>query len=406
MFSDHFSIYGQKQTVLLGNIENTMKPVLETELTDEDGDHFADSSGIVTLTDTVTYGGMEEYIGKEVVFHGVIHVRETGEPLLIDGKKVEDVRTKKIMSPSATVTLRFTFDASKTEGMTLVCYEYASEKSHQEAAGQEDPSSGSTAQTASPEPPAPWHDSTNGGEDIASHADPEDEAQTVRLCSIETEAEDALTGMHVGNAREGAVTVDHVTCRGLIPGRTYTVTGHLVNKANGLPLKDKEGKRVTAQAQFQAEEAEQTVDLTFTYDASLLENTIVVAFEQLYLKGEDSPEDPDLPKDPERPIAVHEDPEDEDQSIHYPEIRTSAAAADGDSKYIEAKGRITVRDRVLWENLITGQEYRLKGSLMRKDTGESFLTAGKAVASEAVFTAEESAGETIIDFSFDSAEIA
>ncbi len=401
MFSDHFSIYGQKQTVLLGNIENTMKPVLETELTDEDGDHFADSSGIVTLTDTVTYGGMEEYIGKEVVFHGVIHVRETGEPLLIDGKKVEDVRTKKIMSPSATVTLRFTFDASKTEGMTLVCYEYASEKSHQEAAGQEDPSSGSTAQTASPEPPAPWHDSTNGGEDIASHADPEDEAQTVRLCSIETEAEDALTGMHVGNAREGAVTVDHVTCRGLIPGRTYTVTGHLVNKANGLPLKDKEGKRVTAQAQFQAEEAEQTVDLTFTYDASLLENTIVVAFEQLYLKGEDSPEDPDLPKDPERPIAVHEDPEDEDQSIHYPEIRTSAAAADGDSKYIEAKGRITVRDRVLWENLITGQEYRLKGSLMRKDTGEPFMTAGKAVASEAVFTAEESAGETIIDFTFE-----
>ena len=51
-----------------------------------------------------------------------------------------------------------------------------------------------------------------------------------------------------------------------------------------------------------------------------------------------------------------------------------------------------MRDRVLWENLITGQEYRLKGSLMRKDTGESFLTAGKAVVSEAVFTAEESAG--------------
>ena len=101
MFSDRFSVYADKQMIVLGNIENTMKPVLGTELEDEDGDHYADKNGIVALTDTVAYGGMEEYIGKEIVFHGVLYVKETGQPLVIDGRKIEAVKTKKSCLPQA-----------------------------------------------------------------------------------------------------------------------------------------------------------------------------------------------------------------------------------------------------------------------------------------------------------------
>ena len=441
MYSDDFSIYGDGQALALGNIENTLKPVLETELVDENGDHFADQKGIITLTDTVTYGGMEDYIGKEVTFHGVIYVKETQKPLQIGGRTIESVVTRKILSPAGTVRLQFTFDAAGAQGMTLVCFEYASEPGPVE----DDP--------AGERPDSPhtgdYHDSTNGGEDIVSHTDIDDASQTVQQISIETDARDQLTGMHVGEARDGAVTVDHVTCRGVTPGQDYLVTGFLVDKATGSPLKDHSGKRITAKASFTAKKTVETVDLTFTYDASLLEGTTVVAFERLYLKGgkkpaepkDDTPDHPsdDTPDTPDdepddTPVARHEDPEDEDQSVHYPKIRTKAAAANSSdensaagnigstenstdagkaggssalvretelTKSVTADGKLIVRDHVSWKNLLPGRNYRLQGSLMRKDDGKPFTVDGSPLTARVQFTPGTPDGETILDFAFD-----
>ena len=446
MFSDDFSIYADGQKLTLGNIENTLKPVLETELLDENGDHFADQKGMVTLTDKVTYGGMEDYIGKEVTFHGVIYVKETGKPLQIDGRTIESVQTRKILSHSATVQLRFTFDASKAQGMTLVCFEYASEPVSSGAGGTQDKPAGgddgSNNGTGSPDPGKneKYHDSTNGGKDIAAHKDLDDEAQTVRLVSIETNAEDQLTGMRIGQARGGAVTVDHVTCRGLIPGQQYLVTGFLVDKSTGRPLRDAEGEEINAEASFAAEKPEEVIDLTFTYDASLLEGTTIVAFEKLYLAGdrtpvrpdeenpdkpgEETPDQPDTPDQdgpgPDSPIAVHEDPDDEDQSIHYPRIRTSAeagrssaAASDDESmqrgggtlmdKTVTADGMLVVRDHVIWENLIPDKSYRLEGVLMDKGSNKPFSIDGKTVTARAQFRPKTKDGETYMYFRFDAA---
>ena len=441
MYSDDFSIYGDGQALALGNIENTLKPVLETELVDENGDHFADQKGIITLTDTVTYGGMEDYIGKEVTFHGVIYVKETQKPLQIGGRTIESVVTRKILSPAGTVRLQFTFDAAGAQGMTLVCFEYASEPGPVE----DDP--------AGERPDSPhtgdYHDSTNGGEDIVSHTDIDDASQTVQQISIETDARDQLTGMHVGEARDGAVTVDHVTCRGVTPGQDYLVTGFLVDKATGSPLKDHSGKRITAKASFTAKKTVETVDLTFTYDASLLEGTTVVAFERLYLKGgkkpaepkDDTPDHPsdDTPDTPDdepddTPVARHEDPEDEDQSVHYPKIRTKAAAANSSdensaagnigstenspdagksggssalvretelTKSVTADGKLIVRDYVSWKNLLPGRNYRLQGSLIRKDDGKPFTVDGSPLTARVQFTPGTPDGETILDFAFD-----
>ena len=444
MFSDDFSINEDGVMLSLGEIRNILKPVLETELLDENGDHFADQQGMVTLTDNVTYDGMDDYIGKEVTFHGVIYVKETGKPLQIDQKIVECAETRKILSHSGSVQLRFTFDASKAQGRTLVCYEYASEAV----------SSSGESQTGNPgtEPSESidgnsFHDSTNGGRDIVRHTDLEDEAQTVHLVLIETDAEDQLTGMHIGQARDGAVTVDHVTCKGLIPGQNYLVTGFLVDKADGKALKDADGAEVTAKASFTAQKSEEVVDLTFTYDASLLEGTTVVAFERLYLKGDgtpgspqedgpqnpgsDTPENPDHDKpgrpdedepDGDTPIAVHEDPDDEDQSVHYPLIRTHAAAAaaasadytqDGTTdtsdqtaeemtKTVTADGKVIVRDHVTWKNLIPGRTYLLQGTLMRKDSGKPLAIGGEEAAARAQFKPAEKDGETTLDFFFDA----
>ncbi|MDO5133224.1 MAG: SpaA isopeptide-forming pilin-related protein, partial [Eubacteriales bacterium] len=306
MYSGDISIYADNQQISLGNVENTLKPVLETELVDEEGDHFISREGMVTLIDTVTYAGMETYIGKEVTFHGVIYVRETGEPLRIGNRTVEAVKTRKILSPSGTVQLRFTFDASRAPAGTLVCYEYVSESSSPETApesqgGNGQDENGGNGNTRDENGENAAGETGDTPKLIAEHADPDDEAQSVDIVTIETQVEDLLSGMRIGNARDGAVTVDHVTCDGLRPGTEYLVTGFLVDKSTGRPLKDRDGREITASASFRAEKASETVNLTFTYDASLLEGTTAVAFERLYLAGDGEPGQPDTPDTPDTP---------------------------------------------------------------------------------------------------------
>jgi len=406
MFSEDIFVYADRMTIDLGNVENTQKPVLETELVDENGGHFTGCDGMVTLTDTVTYGGMEDYIGQEVTFRGVIYVKETGRPLEVGGKPVETVRVKKILSPAGTVELRFTFDASGVKGKTLVCYEYAYEGDVAESVTySEVPGDGTPADEEPDEenpPDGPQDDKPGDPQDqpkeIASHTDLNDEAQSMHLVSIETEADDAKTGMHIGMAADGAVTVDHVTCDGLIPKAEYRVTGVLVDKKTGRPLLDRKGKEVRAEASFRAKAVKETVDLTFRYDASLLDGTTVVAFERLYFKGELPPGAPD----PDTPVAVHEDPDDEDQSVHYPQIRTTATAADGTSKTVQTGSRCTVIDHVIWKNLIPGRGYRLQGALVYKEDGKPVKAGGKAVTAHTDLIPAAADGETDLTFTFDA----
>lgn len=423
MLSEDIFVYADRMTIDLGNVENTLKPVLETELVDENGDHFTGCDGMVTLTDTVTYSGMEDYIGQEVTFRGVICVKETGEPLKVDGKPVETSRVKKILSPSGAVELRFTFDASGVKDRTLVCCEYAYEGDVAESltdsgnpddgtpAGepQDEKPSGENPSGGNPsdEQPADGPQTDKPGDpsqkprEIASHTDLDDEAQTVHLVSIETKAEDVKTGMHIGMASDGAVAVDHVTCDGLIPGADYRVTGVLVDKSTGRPLLDRKGKEVTAEASFRAKAVKESVDLTFRYDASLLDGTTVVAFERLYFKGALPPGAPD----PETPVAVHEDPDDEDQSVHYPQIRTLATGEDGTSKTVQAGSRCTVIDHVSWKNLIPGRSYRLQGALVCKDDGKPVMDGENAVTAQTVLTPTSEDGTSDLTFIFDASSM-
>ena len=125
---------------------------------------------------------------------------------------------------------------------------------------------------------------------------------------------------------------------------------------------------------------------------------------------------------------MHEDPDDEDQSIHYPRIRTNADAARGQirrqegspdgtspdeavladktgrmTKTVTADGKLVVRDRVTWENLLPGRTYRLQGVLMDKNSGEAFSINGQNVTARAVFTPETRDGQTWLYFGFDAA---
>ncbi|MCD2434279.1 VaFE repeat-containing surface-anchored protein [Paraeggerthella hominis] len=117
------------------------------------------------------------------------------------------------------------------------------------------------------------------GTTLATHEDIDDEGQSVTVCEIGTTLTDASDGDHV--IEIGKVTlVDTVEYKGLIPGDSYTVNGTLMVKSTGEAMTDEGSKPVTASAEFTAEDAGGTVQVTFEFDASALnESDELVAFE-------------------------------------------------------------------------------------------------------------------------------
>ena len=71
-----------------------------------------------------------------------------------------------------------------------------------------------------------------------------------------------------------------------------------------------DGKPITATTTFTPEDASGSIELTFTFDGSILSGKTIVVFESLTYQ--------------EKEIAVHADIEDHEQSIYFPGIGTTA----------------------------------------------------------------------------------
>ncbi len=109
-------------------------------------------------------------------------------------------------------------------------------------------------------------------------------------------------------ASSGMVTItDKVCYTNLKPGKEYTLTGTLMDKATGEPLMV-EGKPVTASKTFTPEQADGCENVDFTIDASMLAGKTTVVFERLEHDGQT--------------IAVHTDINDEDQTVLFEKTPT------------------------------------------------------------------------------------
>lgn len=144
---------------------------------------------------------------------------------------------------------------------------------------------------------------------------------------------------------------------------TYNRSDSQYLKVTKKQLLDADGNPVTAETEFVPEDTYGTVDVTFTFDGSLLkDNTPVVAFESLSYKDKE--------------IASHSDIEDEDQTVtmHTSEIGTTATdKLDGD-KTVIADAESTVTDKVEYDHVLTGKAYTMAGILMDAKTGLPVLT--------------------------------
>ena len=240
--------------------------------------------------------------------------------------------------------------------------------------------------------------------------------------SIGTTAQDLDTGMHMSNAAGQVTIIDKVAYENLGPGHTYLMSGVLIcapedesgsdadeNGDKVEILKDAAGREITAERLFIPEESSGTVDMEFTFDASLLDGRKTVAYEELV--------DPALSEvnGVITSVASHADPDDEGQTIYFPELRTSAVADDTRMKITKADKEVVITDTVKYSNVIAGKTYTITGTLMDKDTEKPVMSGGKKVTVTQTFVAGEGeeipegevklvSGEVDLQFVFDGTE--
>ena len=117
LISSHEDIHDEKQTITI--------PKQEIRTTAKDK-NTQKSEGIAkkdaTIIDTVNYSGL--IVGQEYTVKGVLMLKGTNEPLLVNGKKVTAEKTFVPEKSSGSVDVEFTFDASALKGESVVVFEH------------------------------------------------------------------------------------------------------------------------------------------------------------------------------------------------------------------------------------------------------------------------------------------
>lgn len=173
----------------------------------------------------------------------------------------------------------------------------------------------------------------------------------------------------------------------------YTVEGVLMLKSENKPPLDAEGNPVTASWTFKPTASSGTVELEFTFDASLLAGETVVVFEDLLQDG--------------KVVATHADINDEGQSVKVVRIRTTATNETG-GKTVTGTD-VAIVDEVAYEGLTPGETYTLKATLMGAETGKPVQRVvglfPEDVTAEADFTVEAASGKATVTLECDVSEL-
>ena len=323
---------------------------LDAATTDNVGSHGKK----VKLVDKVSYKQLSE--GETYTVKGKLMDKATGQPLLVNGREVTAEKTFTVTNANSTITgdgasgsvdLEYEVDSTVLVGKTTVVFEHL------------------------------YYD----GKEIATHADIDDEGQSVHFPKVGTTAKSRETNSNLGMPRANETIVDTVKYENLVIGKVYTVKGKLMDKATKQPIKDEHGNEITASKTFTATSKTGSVDLEYTYNSLNRQGKTTVVFEDMYHN--------------DKLVATHSDINDEGQSIEYPNIHTKA-----DVKQIGKlkDGNITIVDKVFYKNLTIGKVYTVKGKLMDKATGQPLLVNGREVTAEKTFTATRNTGSIEVEF--------
>ncbi|WP_433675879.1 VaFE repeat-containing surface-anchored protein [Microbacterium gorillae] len=193
---------------------------------------------------------------------------------------------------------------------------------------------------------APAGATTTGSANVAWEAVPQPE--------ITTELTDPADGDQT-LPWTGGPAADRVIFSNLIPGVEYILRGELMRQSDG------SSTGIMGTTTFTPTSASGSVIVNFDVPSGY-EGETLVAYERLYAHP-----------DEETPVAVHEDINDQPQTIIVepaPAIGTTLVDSADDDQILGWNGG-TLIDTVTFENLIPGVEYVVTGVLMDKATGFS-----------------------------------
>ena len=274
-----------KVTIDLGTLtdEYEKEITIHTTATDKKtGEKMIVAGKDIKIVDEVTLDGLET--GRKYKLSGWQMVKEENAELLIDGKRVDSDYTFTADSEKMTVKITYSFDGSALGGQNLVTFEELYDMSN-------------------PKEPVK----------VAEHKDINDDGQTVliteRIIKIHTTATDK-NGKKEIEAGKDVTIVDKVTLDGLEVGTKYKLSGwQMLKEENAELLID--GKKVSNNYEFTADNEKMTVEIAFTFDGSSLGGKNLVTFEELY-----DMTNPDEPKK----VTEHKDITDDGQTVTIKEV--------------------------------------------------------------------------------------
>ena len=355
----NITISRNNTTIYLGTIDDQFEGVPEIGTTATvDGEHVVEPAEEITLVDTVTYKNLK--MGQTYKLSGILMDKETGEPLLVNEQPVTAELEFTPISSEGSVELAYTFDGSALAGKSVVVFE----------------------------------DLYQDENVVASHADINDEGQTVTFGQPEIGTTATIDGEKTAQPSEQVTITDTVEYSSLTVGQEYTLKGVLMDKSTGEPLQVND-QQVTSEATFIPAESNGTVDVLFTFDATGLERKSLVVFETLF-QGETE-------------IVGHEDIEDEGQTVNFVEEPKIGTTATVDGQHTaEPTGEIAIVDVVEYTGLTPDGTYTISGVLMDKATGEPLLVGEEQaqVTAEVEFTPESADGTVELTYTLDASALA
>ena len=418
-----------------------------------DGDKMIVASGKVGIVDIVSYSGL--VVGKEYVVKGKLMDKDTGKALEIDGKPVVSEATFTPEHSSGTVDVSFEFDALDLAGRKMVVFEtlYRGDDVITKHADIDD--AGQTVLIIQPAIDTVALDALDGDKTVVSDAD----AVITDKVSVEQTIPgvsyavygivmDADTGLPLlSSSAEAEVTdedlskfwqavldatgikivdpldadaetrtdesrfIDQLLSQfgGVVPFGHESVVDPPAEQPVYFPpfefdLAKIEAilaehpaiaeRLIVADAVHESDKSAGEIEVSFDFDASDLAGRKAVVCELLV-------------NDDGYAVAAHASLDDADQTVEIVRSTIGTEAtdkSDGDHTLMVSKSA-TIVDTVMYENLIPGREYVVKGILMDKSTGEALLVADKTVEAEKSFIPNKPSGEVEIEFTFDASEL-
>ena len=337
----------------INNIDETVViPEIKTTAKDKkDGGKDLLAGKKETIVDKVSYTNL--IIGRKYKVSGKLMNKETGKPVLDNGKEVTAEKEFTAETSNGFVNLEFTFNATALAGKTVVVFEDV------------------------------YQDKIK----VATHADITDEEQSIYIPKIGTKLTGKETDEKEFHAFDKIELKDTIKYENLIKGKVYYAKGEVINKETGKAIQKAEGN-------FIADEENGEASLDFTINAKDLKGSELVCFEEIYTIDDEG--------NPDKLVGEHKDINDKGQTVKIvePKIGTQAKADNG-KKEVTEKKQITIIDKVAYQDLIIGKEYTIKGKLMDKSTGKPLVVNGKEVTAEKKFTAKEKNGFEELTFTFD-----